>query len=180
MRKNGLLIYWSLYLILLAWFSLGHLSFSIIDLLQLRQLDHSLNLIPFEHLPLRNQQIDIQLLIYKIILLFPLGIGLKITFDNKQHLLKDLKVVFLVSLMLEILDYGLGLGNFDSTTVLIYTLGSFLGIMFYQVMHCLLPRQRLNSLLTKGGIWGFGSLTGFIITLFIFNSPLYRFLSNLI
>jgi glycopeptide antibiotics resistance protein len=117
-----------IYLIALCWillFKLG-VQFSYMG-------NRSVNLIPFsEHLSL-NGKMDVAEIISNVVIFVPLGIYAGILFE-RWVFRKRLFFIFLISLIVEGLQFALTVGAFDTTDIVTNTLGGLMGLMIFKAI----------------------------------------------
>lgn len=114
-----------LYLLALIWILLLKLGvrFSYME-------NRNVNLIPFRELLSGKGKPDIAEIILNIVIFIPLGIYAGVLW-KAWGTGKKVFVFFLVSLLLEGLQFILGVGAFDSTDIITNTLGGIAGLMIY-------------------------------------------------
>jgi glycopeptide antibiotics resistance protein len=114
-----------IYLIVLSWillFKLG-VRFSYMG-------NRSVNLIPFSEPLILNGKIDVGEIILNVVIFVPLGIYAGILFE-KWIFGKKLFFFFLISLIVEGLQFILAVGAFDITDIITNTLGGIIGLMIF-------------------------------------------------
>ncbi len=84
------------------------------------------NLVPFSELSILTSEN-----ILNVVIFVPLGIYAGILFE-KWHFSKKLFFVFLISLLVEGLQYILRVGAFDITDIITNTLGGMIGLMIFK------------------------------------------------
>jgi glycopeptide antibiotics resistance protein len=117
-----------IYLIVLSWillFKLG-VRFSYMG-------NRSVNLIPFSEPLILNGKIDVGEIILNVVIFVPLGIYAGILFE-KWIFGKKLFFFFLVSLIVEGLQFILAVGAFDITDIITNTLGGIIGLMIFEAI----------------------------------------------
>ena len=117
-----------IYLIVLSWillFKLG-VRFSYMG-------NRSVNLIPFSEPLILNGKIDVGEIILNVVIFVPLGIYAGILFE-KWIFGKKLFFFFLISLIVEGLQFILAVGAFDITDIITNTLGGIIGLMIFKAM----------------------------------------------
>lgn len=120
------------YLLILAWillFKLG-VQFSYMT-------TRSVNLIPFKAPTIINGGIDKGEMILNMIVFFPVGVYVAMLFE-RWTFLKKLFLVFLISLIIEVLQYTMAIGALDITDLITNTSGGLIGILFYQIIERIL------------------------------------------
>jgi glycopeptide antibiotics resistance protein len=125
-----------IYLIALCWillFKLG-VRFSYME-------NRRVNLIPFSELLISNGKIDISEIISNVVIFVPLGIYGGILFE-KWIFGKKLFFFFLISLIIEVLQFILAVGAFDITDIITNTLGGIIGFMIFKAIE----KAFLNSI----------------------------------
>jgi glycopeptide antibiotics resistance protein len=91
----------------------------------------SVNLIPFNEPLVLNGKISLAEMVLNIIIFMPLGIYAGILFE-KWTIKKQLVFVFLISLIIEVLQFILILGAFDVTDIINNTLGGTIGLVIFR------------------------------------------------
>jgi glycopeptide antibiotics resistance protein len=117
-----------IYLIVLSWillFKLG-VRFSYMG-------NRRVNLIPFSEPLILNGKIDVGEIILNVVIFVPLGIYAGILFE-KWIFGKKLFFFFLVSLIVEGLQFILAVGAFDITDIITNTLGGIIGLMIFEAI----------------------------------------------
>jgi glycopeptide antibiotics resistance protein len=117
-----------IYLIALFWilvFKLG-VRFSYMG-------NRSVNLIPFGEPLISNGKIDVGEIILNVVIFVPLGIYTGMLFE-KWIFGKKLFFFFLISLIVEGLQFILAVGAFDITDVITNTLGGIIGLMIFKAI----------------------------------------------
>jgi glycopeptide antibiotics resistance protein len=117
-----------IYLIALFWillFKLG-VRFSYME-------TRSVNLIPFSELLILNGKIDFGEIIMNVIIFVPLGIYAGILF-KRWVWGKNLFFFFLISLIVEGLQFILGAGAFDITDIITNTSGGIIGLVIFKAI----------------------------------------------
>lgn len=116
------------YLLILAWillFKLG-VQFSYMT-------TRSVNLIPFKAPTIINGRIDKGEMILNVIVFFPVGVYVVMLFE-RWTFLKKLFLVFLISFIIEVLQYSMAIGALDITDLITNASGGLIGILFYQII----------------------------------------------
>lgn len=91
----------------------------------------SVNLIPFNQPLVLNGKISFAEMILNIVIFVPLGIYAGALFE-RWTVRKQLFFVFMVSLIIEALQFILILGAFDITDIITNTLGGIIGLMIFK------------------------------------------------
>ena len=124
-----------IYLIALFWillFKLG-VRFSYMG-------NRDVNLIPFNEFLTLNGKIDFGEIIMNVVIFVPLGIYAGILF--KRWLIgKNIFFFFLISLIVEGLQFILRVGAFDITDIITNTLGGIIGLMIFKTIEKLLKNE---------------------------------------
>jgi len=114
------------YLIALFWilvFKLGvHFSYM--------GSERSINLIPFSEPVILNGKLDFGEMIMNVLIFVPLGVYAGILF-KRWIFAKKLLLFFLVSLIIEGVQFILAIGAFDITDIINNTFGGIMGLMIY-------------------------------------------------
>jgi glycopeptide antibiotics resistance protein len=124
--KNRLTIaLFTVYLAALCWillFKLG-VQFSYMG-------NRSINLIPFRTVLIGNGEIDVPEIILNVLIFVPLGVYAGMLYSGWTFIRKIFSF-FLVSLIIEGLQFILGAGAFDTTDLITNTLGGLVGLMIF-------------------------------------------------
>jgi glycopeptide antibiotics resistance protein len=88
----------------------------------------NINLIPFSEALNKNGNIDVPEIILNVLIFVPLGIYAGILFDS-WTLTKKICFFFLISLLVEGLQFILRAGAFDTTDIITNTVGGIVGLM---------------------------------------------------
>ncbi|KAA5540824.1 VanZ family protein [Adhaeribacter rhizoryzae] len=115
-----------IYLIVLSWILLLKLGvrFSYME-------NRSVNLIPFGESVISNGKIDVSEIILNVVIFVPLGIYIGLLFD-KWVFVKHLLMIFLISALIEGLQYILAIGAFDITDIITNASGGIIGLMIFK------------------------------------------------
>ena len=121
-------ILFTVYLIALAWILLFKLGVQF-SYMQRR----TVNLIPFNEALIADGKIDVPEIILNVFIFVPLGIYAGILF-RKWTFQKQLLFYFLVSLLIEGIQFIIGAGAFDTTDIITNTLGGIIGLLLYKAV----------------------------------------------
>lgn len=110
------------YLALLYWILLLKLSFQLPY-----RASRSVNLLPFSEPLMLNGKPDVGEMILNVVVFVPAGIYAGILFQQ-WRLKRKLFIIFLLSLLVEVLQFILVIGSFDSTDLLTNTAGGLIGL----------------------------------------------------
>lgn len=137
-EKAGLLVLllFLIYLAILTWIILFKMQFSLRYMPYIR----SINLIPFGRSMIVNNTLDMQELIYNIIVFIPFGLYLGMLMPGKSFW-KQVLLVACASIVLEALQYVLAIGATDITDVINNTLGGLIGSGLYLILYTFLGRK---------------------------------------
>ena len=115
-----------IYLVALIWILLLKLGvqFSYME-------NRSVNLIPFSKPLILNGKMDFGEIILNVVIFVPLGIYAGILFE-RWIFAKKLFFFFLISLIVEGLQFLLAVGAFDITDIITNTLGGIIGLMIFK------------------------------------------------
>lgn len=143
------------YLLLLIWILLFKFSLSFSDIAaRLDQAVRSVNLLPFQGSKVVNGRLVLNEIILNGLIFVPLGVLLGISAKNFS-LIKKFAFIFSFSLVIELLQFILGIGVTDVTDLLMNSVGGILGIGVYQGLSLLVPETKLDrSLIVIGLIIG--------------------------
>ncbi|MGX7205062.1 VanZ family protein [Enterococcus pingfangensis] len=143
------------YLLLLIWILLFKFSLSFSDIaVRLDQAVRSVNLLPFQGSKVVNGRLVLNEIILNGLIFVPLGVLLGISAKNFS-LIKKVAFIFSFSLVIELLQFILGIGVTDVTDLLMNSVGGILGIGVYQGLSLLVPETKLDrSLIVIGLIIG--------------------------
>lgn len=158
--KKG--IFW-IYLVLLVWIVLFKLSFSLEGLVG----HSSVNLIPFYYGSDVNTRFHLKEVLYNILIFVPFGLFLRM-FEVRGKFI--VLCGFLTSLLLEVLQYLLGIGASDITDLLGNTSGVIVGIVFYFILEKIFrSREKVNHFLMILAIGVLVLFLGLFLILFVAN-----------
>lgn len=105
--------------------------------------NRNVNLIPFNEFITLNGKIDLGEIIMNVVIFVPLGIYAGILFI-RWHIGKNLFFFFLISLIVEGLQFILRVGAFDITDIITNTVGGIIGLMIFKAIEKLL-RNRFKA-----------------------------------
>lgn len=122
-----------IYLIALTWILLFKLSvrFSYMEI-------RKVNLIPFKEPFILNGQMDMGEMILNAVIFIPLGIYAGLLF-RRWIFGKKIFLFFLVSLLVEGLQFILAIGAFDTTDIMTNTLGGIIGLLVFKAIEKVFP-----------------------------------------
>jgi len=127
--KNGLTrVLFTIYLIVLSWtllFKLG-VRFSYMG-------NRRINLIPFNEPLILNGKVDVGEIILNVVIFVPLGIYAGMLF-KRWFFGKKLFFFFLISFILEGLQFILAVGAFDITDIITNTSGGVIGLLVFKAI----------------------------------------------
>lgn len=115
-----------IYLVLLVWIVLFKLQFSISEIDAIRQI----NLIPFHYDNEIRIELHLKEVLENVAIFIPFGIYLSMLSDAR-YLKAMVFLISVVSLVLEVVQYILAIGQTDITDLLTNTCGGALGIFLY-------------------------------------------------
>lgn len=126
----------AIYLLILIWILLLKfgVNFSYME-------KRNFNLIPFKNLIHAKRKIAFAEPILNVLIFIPLGTYIGVLFRNWPFL-KKVFLIFSLSFFIEILQFWLKIGAFDSTDVVTNTLGGVLGILIYIITSKLFKNQK--------------------------------------
>jgi glycopeptide antibiotics resistance protein len=93
----------------------------------------SVNLIPFSEPLISNGKSDVSEIILNVVIFTPLGIYAEALFE-RWVFGKKLFLVFLISLIIEGLQYILAVGAFDITDIITNALGGIIGLLLFKAI----------------------------------------------
>jgi len=93
----------------------------------------SVNLVPFTDPLFANGKIDISEIILNVVIFVPLGIYAGVLF-KRWNFAKKLFIFFLVSLIVEALQFILAVGAFDITDIITNTSGGIIGLLIFKAI----------------------------------------------
>ena len=91
----------------------------------------SINLIPFSASMIVNGKIHYSEIILNVMIFVPLGIYAGVLL-HRWSIVKKLSLIFLFSLLCEVIQYIFGIGASDITDLITNTLGGIIGFMIYK------------------------------------------------
>lgn len=130
---EGILIF---YVVMLVWIILFKMDVSVENFGQMR----SINLVPFSQSVIVNDKLDVSEIIQNVLAFVPLGILIYTIWQEKSWRFK-LGVIVVTSVMLEVLQYILGVGASDITDVITNTLGGMIGLAIAAGMAGIFPKN---------------------------------------
>lgn len=130
---EGILIF---YAVMLVWIILFKMDVSVENFGQMR----SINLVPFSQSVIVNDKLDVSEIIQNVLAFVPLGILIYTIWQEKSWRFK-LGVIVVTSVMLEVLQYILGVGASDITDVITNTLGGMIGLAIAAGMAGIFPKN---------------------------------------
>lgn len=114
----------------------------------------SVNLIPFSEPLILNGKIDAGEMILNVVIFVPLGIYAGILFE-RWNFGKKLLFFFLISFIVEGLQFILAVGAFDVTDIITNTLGGIIGLLIFKaidkVFNNSLKAQKFINLIAAAG-----------------------------
>lgn len=93
----------------------------------------SVNLVPFTDPLFANGKIDISEIILNVLIFVPLGIYTGVLF-KRWNFAKKLFIFFLVSFIVEALQFILAVGAFDITDIITNTSGGIIGLLIFKAI----------------------------------------------
>ncbi len=145
--KRITVLLFTIYLLILAWillFKLG-VQFSYMT-------TRSVNLIPFKVPTILNGHVDKGEMILNVIVFFPAGVYVAMLFEQWRFA-KKLLIVFLISFVIEALQYLFAIGAFDITDLITNTSGGLIGIIIYfaieKILSSSLKAQKLINIIAS-------------------------------
>ena len=117
-----------IYLIVLCWILLLKLGVRFSYMTTRR-----VNLIPFKEAVIVNGKMDVPETLLNVIIFVPLGIYAAILF-GRWSFVKKLFFFFLLSLLIEALQYILAIGSFDITDIITNTSGGIIGLLLFKAI----------------------------------------------
>lgn len=153
-------ILFTVYLIALAWILLFKLGVQF-SYMQRR----TVNLIPFNEALIADGKIDVPEIILNVFIFVPLGIYSGILF-RKWTFQKQLLFYFLVSLLIEGIQFILGAGAFDTTDVITNSLGGVIGLLLFKAIEKLFnDSNKAQKLVNLIAAIGTAALIAFLLLL---------------
>jgi glycopeptide antibiotics resistance protein len=122
------IVLFMIYLVVLNWillFKLG-VRFSYME-------KRSVNLIPFREALMLNGKADVSEIVSNVVIFVPLGIYAGVLF-NRWNYRRQLFFFFLVSLIVEALQFAFAVGAFDVTDIINNTLGGIIGLLIFKAI----------------------------------------------
>ncbi len=114
------------YILILAWILLFKLGVQF-PYMELR----SVNLIPFHDPLMDTGRSDLTESILNVLIFIPFGVYTAILFERWKFPAK-LLLFFIVSMLIEILQYGYSVGAFDINDIITNTTGGIVGVLIFQ------------------------------------------------
>lgn len=117
---EGILIF---YAVMLVWIILFKMDVSVENFGRMR----SINLVPFSQSVIVNDKLDVSEIIQNVLVFVPLGVLVYTIWQEKSWRFKLCCIVF-TSIVLEVMQYILGVGASDITDVITNTIGGVAGL----------------------------------------------------
>ena len=133
-QKRLSCIVFGIYFFLLVWLVLFKFATSLSKLPSIR----GINLIPFYYD--QETSAHVKEVLYNIIVFVPLGVYVQI-FKEDWKIAKKCMVAFLISFLLEVVQFIFAIGASDITDIIGNTLGGIVGIFFCIVMKKIAPKK---------------------------------------
>jgi len=139
----------ALYIAVLIWLVLFKFSMHISHIIAHHH--RSLNLIPFAAPSIVNGKIIYAEMVYNCIFFIPLALLLEVNF-KKVSFFPKLAFIMFFSLTAEIIQFIFAIGATDITDVITNTIGGFLGLKLYEVIHRNVSSEKLDKVIVLVGI----------------------------
>lgn len=137
MKKNNITyILFIVYFIVLFWILLFKLGVHFSSMGKISRI----NLIPFSKPSMSHGKIDFSEMILNVLIFVPLGLYAGILFE-RWVFVKKLLLFFLISLIIEVLQFVFRLGAADITDIITNTLGGIIGLMIFKLIEKLLTNS---------------------------------------
>ena len=121
----------AIYLIALTWILLFKLGVRFSYMANRR-----VNLIPFGDPSISNGKTDFGEIIMNVMIFIPLGVYAGMLFKKRSNA-QQLLFFFLTSLLVELLQFVLGVGSFDITDTITNSAGGIIGLILFKIMELL-------------------------------------------
>lgn len=157
-QKTMSVVICGIYIFLLIWLILFKFSTNIANLDHIRNI----NLIPFKGSLIVNGRINIEEIIYNILVFVPLGVYVNI-FYNKWSLGKKILVPFVLSVLFESIQFIFAIGASDITDIIGNTLGGIIGILLYVLFKKLFKSKCITVINVVGLIIELLALTMLVV-----------------
>ncbi|GCF92168.1 VanZ family protein [Enterococcus florum] len=157
-----------LYLLVLIWILLFKVTISFTEILSSLNGRRNINLIPFHSSTIVNGRINQTEIMYNFLIFMPFGGLLGIT-DKHRSIMRKVLLIGGFSLMIEMLQFVLGLGATDATDLLMNTVGGLSGLLLYQLLRRFITESKLDRGLTILGSLLFVSSLGFVAFILLYN-----------
>ena len=144
--SGGLL---AIYVVLLVWLVLLKLKLNLPLLFQDQQ--RSLNLIPFGAPAIIKGRINYGEMIMNCVIFIPFCLLLNANLKRFTFLTK-LAIIFIFSLLVELLQYILAIGATDITDLITNTLGGFIGLQLYDLSNKHISTKTLDRMIISIGV----------------------------
>ena len=159
-----------IYLIALFWILLFKLGVHFSNMGKMS----SINLIPFSKPSMSNGKIDFSEMILNVMIFVPLGLYAGMLF-KRWFIVKKLLLIFLISLIIEVLQFILRLGVSDITDIITNAFGGIIGLMIFKTIEKLFE----NSVKAQKFMNRIASIGTTLIILFLIllktNNPWIRY-----
>ena len=103
--------------------------------------NRSVNLVPFKEVFVVHGKIDVSEIVLNIIIFVPLGIYVGIL-SKRWNFGGKLFIFFLISLIIEALQFILAVGAFDTTDIITNTSGAIIGLLIFKAVEKVLNNSR--------------------------------------
>ena len=160
-QKTISYIVFSIYLILLVWLVLFKFAINLSELPCIR----GINLSPFHYSLETNAHL--KEVLYNIVVFVPLGVCVQLFRENWKISTKCL-VVFLASLLFEVVQFIFAIGASDITDIIGNTLGGIFGILFCIMMKKIASKKFISIINALGMFIEFVAI-GLLVLLLIAN-----------
>lgn len=143
-------IAFGIYLILLFWLVVFHLSTDLFSIEHYRNI----NFLPYAQSALLNGGLDMSEIVYNILVFLPIGYYLMVL-GHQNHPVWNIYIGFFLSLLFEIIQYIFALGASDITDVINNTIGVIVGVLIYILIGKYFNTNRenlINSIVLPGSI----------------------------
>ena len=157
-QKTVSYIVFGVYLILLTWLVLFKFATNPSELPSIR----GINLIPFYYN--QNTTAHLKEVLYNIIVFVPLGVYVQIFRENWKITTKCL-IIFLTSLLFEVVQFIFAIGASDITDLIVNTLGGITGILFCIVIRKFAPKKFVSIINVSGLLIEFTAVVLLILLL---------------
>ena len=144
-QKTMSFIVVGIYLFLLVWLIIFKFNTNFTDIDHIR----SINLIPFKESVIVNGRLNIQEILYNVLVFVPLGVYINI-FKNDWSFAKKILPALCLSIIFELVQFIFAIGASDITDVIGNTLGGIVGLICYIIFKKIFKYKTITIINVNG------------------------------